>query len=66
MAIRLFTCASCGHKMRLRGASCGKCFAPKTLFQHPEVWVIPVALIIALAMGIVLSPGFTPQVTQSF
>lgn len=37
--MRLFHCLDCGHRMRLTGAVCGKCYAPKALYQRAAFWI---------------------------
>ena len=36
---RVFYCTRCGHHMRLSGALCGRCGAPKALWQRPGVLI---------------------------
>lgn len=31
--MRVFKCPSCGHRMRLSGDRCGRCFAEKPIFK---------------------------------
>ena len=33
ISLRLFECHDCGHKMRLSGTRCGRCFTPKPYWQ---------------------------------
>lgn len=36
MAVRLFRCKSCGHRMRLAGRECGKCQHPKPILKSGD------------------------------
>ncbi|MGO4917774.1 hypothetical protein [Pseudogemmobacter sp. W21_MBD1_M6] len=33
MALRLYHCAKCGHKMRLASSQCGRCYSKKPFHQ---------------------------------
>jgi len=46
----MFTCAHCGHKMRLAGARCGACGSDKTLLQRPLL-LIGLILLASAAIG---------------
>ena len=48
-ARRVFFCTRCDHHMRLSGALCGRCGAPKALWQRPGVLL---ALALALVLGL--------------
>ena len=37
MAIRVFTCTACGHKMRFTDNICHACYAKKHAYQSPSV-----------------------------
>ena len=47
---RVFYCTRCDHHMRLSGALCGRCGAPKALWQRPGVLI---TLGVAALLGIV-------------
>lgn len=56
MAIRVFTCRECGHKMRLGGRACGYCHADKLPWQSGVLVVggVLVALCAVLAEMVML------------
>ncbi len=56
MAIRVFRCSDCGHRMRLTGDTCGYCHAPKLPHQRLEFWVV---LLVLLAIGFALYMALT-------
>lgn len=48
MAIRVFRCSECGHKMRVTGEACGYCHAPKLVHQRLGVYLgIGAAIVVA-------------------
>lgn len=54
MTYRLFTCTSCGHKMRSSGARCGACDASKHPFQRIPILILAtVGLVVSL--GVILT-----------
>ena len=54
MALRIFTCRDCGHRMRFSHNHCGKCFARKEAYQQPLLWyAIAVILVLLLVFGLV-------------
>ena len=49
MALRLFTCKSCGHKMRLAGQVCHACYATKAGYQTPQFfWLCVIGAVAAV------------------
>lgn len=44
MAIRIFRCHDCGHKMRLAGDSCGLCHTRKAPYQRLSFYAAILAL----------------------
>jgi len=54
MAVRIFRCRDCGHKMRLSGAQCGNCFTDKELHQRITVVAIVLAALAAFGAGLAL------------
>ena len=49
MAIRLFVCDDCGHRMRLGGHYCGACHIPKRWWQMPvTIYALALAVLVAL------------------
>lgn len=49
MERRVFYCTRCDHHMRLSGALCGRCGAPKGLWQRPGV-LATLGLVLLLAL----------------
>ena len=49
MAIRVFRCSECGHKMRVAGAACGHCHTPKLLHQRLGLYVAGLGALLGLA-----------------
>ena len=47
MAIRVFRCTDCGHKMRLAGDACGRCHTPKLPHQRLGLYLAVLALPVA-------------------
>lgn len=39
MALRVFKCHDCNHRMRFAGQYCGKCYAKKEGHQLPALWI---------------------------
>lgn len=39
MTVRVFRCADCGHKMRLSGATCGRCHTEKRVYQRLDLYM---------------------------
>lgn len=54
MALRVFTCHDCGHKMRFGGSYCGSCYARKDTHQNPMVWAAVLFILIAVIIGLLL------------
>lgn len=50
MALRLFRCDSCGHRMRFKGGHCGRCFAEKQPHQKPFSSVALMAGVVAVLL----------------
>lgn len=48
MTLRVFVCKDCGHKMRLGGNHCGKCYARKAPYQMPRLWYSLAAIVAIL------------------
>ncbi len=44
--LRLFHCRSCNHHMSLGGRSCGKCRAPKLIWQQPRFLQVTAILVL--------------------
>jgi len=61
MAIRLFQCARCGHKMRLSGARCGACGDAKGFLQRP---LLVLGLLIILGAAIAAFTLSQPPVDE--
>ena len=54
MTIRLFECPDCGHKMRLKGKTCGMCYAEKPLLKRMGVLVrVGVSLLVFVPLAVV-------------
>ncbi len=52
--IRLYTCSNCGHHMRVRGTSCGYCYAKKPFWQVILAMISAVApVLIVVLVGLV-------------
>ncbi|SFP28004.1 hypothetical protein [Tranquillimonas alkanivorans] len=49
-AFRIFTCDECGHKMRLRGAHCGYCYADKNRWQRPGTYVALLVIVVLITL----------------
>ncbi len=49
MAIRIFRCEHCDHKMRLGGDCCGWCNEYKKPYQRMYFYVVPLVLILFTA-----------------
>uniref|UniRef100_UPI0040475F61 hypothetical protein n=1 Tax=Yoonia sp. TaxID=2212373 RepID=UPI0040475F61 len=54
MTLRIFTCTSCGHKMRASGARCGACFVPKQTYQRIPVLILA-GIGLFIALGVILT-----------
>jgi len=50
MALRVFSCKSCGHRMRLSGPRCGYCFSAKPLSQRVGFWASVSVVIVLIAV----------------
>lgn len=56
MAIRIFKCVQCGHKMRFSGVECHNCYGSKQPYQSPIYIVLTaVVLLVALIMAALFS-----------
>jgi hypothetical protein len=49
MAVRLFTCSNCGHKLRLGVDSCGYCRKSTPILNRSSVLAILAAVIVIVA-----------------
>jgi ribosomal protein L37AE/L43A len=49
MAIRIFRCESCGHRLRLGAGYCGKCTFPTLARNRTGTW-----LLVLLALPVLL------------
>lgn len=49
MTIRVFTCPSCSHRLRLGSARCGRCYMPTLLLNRWSI-LIPIAIILMMAL----------------
>ncbi|PWR02962.1 hypothetical protein DKT77_08430 [Meridianimarinicoccus roseus] len=51
--MRVFTCPTCGHRMRLSGERCGKCFDAKPLLMTAGFYrFLGFALLLLVAFGV--------------
>ncbi len=55
MAVRIFLCSRCGHRMRLGGARCGWCHQRKKGWQRPWFYLWSGGLIVLIAAWLLLS-----------
>lgn len=46
MAIRLFRCRECGHRMRMSFDTCGRCNEYKKPYQRLYFYVLPAVLLL--------------------
>ena len=54
MALRIFTCRDCGHRMRFARDHCGKCYCHKETYQQPMLWYVVIAVLaVLLILGLV-------------
>jgi uncharacterized OB-fold protein len=53
MAVRLFKCKKCGHKLRLGVDNCGKCSAPTPLYNRENV--LGLALVLSFSVIFLLA-----------
>lgn len=37
--LRLFTCATCGHKLRFGASRCGQCWQPSPLYNQTRFYI---------------------------
>lgn len=56
MAVRVFRCSECHHRMRLYGESCGKCHQPKPIWQTGGAWTAVALLIPTIVVAGVVVP----------
>lgn len=52
MALRLFRCGDCGHRLRYGAANCGKCGHPTPEKNRVEFIAYPVLVLIVMIFGI--------------
>lgn len=52
--MRGVTCRYCGHNTRLFSPICGKCFQRKTRVQRLPIYLMPPAVMLAVASGVVV------------
>lgn len=58
--MRLFRCDACGHRMRLGGDACGKCFEPKPVLKSPRfLGIVGVVAVVALTVTLAIVAGVT-------
>jgi hypothetical protein len=54
MALRVFTCKSCEHHMRMSGQVCHACYASKSGYQTPQLcWLSVIVAVVAMIGGAV-------------
>ncbi|TYP83592.1 hypothetical protein BD830_103632 [Maritimibacter alkaliphilus HTCC2654] len=51
MAIRIFKCTACGHRMRLASNYCGSCFNEKPGWQKPGSLIAMAAIPAIVVVG---------------
>ncbi len=49
MAIRIFCCRDCGHRMRMSQETCGRCNEDKRPYQRLRFYVLPAVLLLFTA-----------------
>lgn len=52
MALRVFTCDHCGHKMRIAHHSCGNCNEYKKPYQRLYFYAVPAVLLLVGVPGL--------------
>lgn len=55
MAIRVFKCRSCGHRMRMANDVCHACFGSKRTYQLPQTFWIATLTALLFLTGLVLA-----------
>ena len=54
--MRIFTCPACGHRMRLRGERCGRCYAEKPMTARAGFYVFLLYLLgLTACLGMVVA-----------
>jgi hypothetical protein len=54
MALRVFTCKSCEHHMRMSGQVCHACYASKSGYQTPQLfWLSVIVAVVSMIGGAV-------------
>jgi predicted amidophosphoribosyltransferase len=56
MALRVFRCRQCGHKMRITGPRCGRCYSKKEIVQTLWFW-LGVVVLCVLGAGLIFAGG---------
>lgn len=54
MTLRVFSCKSCGHHMRMSGPRCGYCFSSKSPTQRLGFWLAAGVVIVLIAARVFL------------
>lgn len=54
MAFRVFRCRDCGHRMRLSGDQCGKCFYEKAFYQRFIAFVVTMVALALTGAGLAI------------
>ena len=54
MALRLFTCKRCGHRLRFGSPQCGRCCEDTSMTNRGSFWQIVVGILFIGAMILVL------------
>ena len=49
--MRVFKCPACGHRMRLSGDRCGKCYSEKPIFRTAAPYKLMLYLLL-LGLGV--------------
>lgn len=45
--LRLFSCATCNHKLRFGASRCGQCWQPAPLYNQTRVYVMAAGAVVA-------------------
>lgn len=55
MAVRVYKCVNCSHRMRLFSRNCGLCLRPKRIWQSGGLLIFICCLILLMVFALVTS-----------
>ena len=65
MAIRLFRCGSCRHRMRMGGMECGRCGVPKPFLQTDAPYKVMLFMLLLALSGTIMTVAMAGRVGVS-